>query len=787
MKFLGNQKFRKGITLLALIIILHILRTPAWATEHTEKNVLILNSYHKGYQWSDDIVKGMEDVLKAGLKNVNLSVDYMDTKRVSEEAYFEKLYDVYTHKYQGEKFDIIFCSDNDAFHFLKSYGNRLFPEVPIVFCGVNHFRDEMRTDSSHMTGIAENPDIKGTLDMALTLQPDTNQIYFVFDNTTTGKIFKEEVTNLSHQYRKKVEFIINDKTDITDVSKEIRNLQKNSIIFFLGQLKDREGEYISYEMGTQMIKANSTVPVYSAWEFMMKYGILGGQMINGYDHGVQAGQLGLRILGGEAPKDISVIHYTPSRYIFDYQELKRFNIPTKELPLGSVILRLPSSLYTISKNITYAFVGGIIVILSIIISILLRNIRKLRETKKALRESEEQLRNLINAMPDFVCFKDGDGHWIEVNHACQEVFGLEGIEYKGKRDEDLSEIAEFTRGGLLTCKKTDELAWKNGSISWAEEMIPGKDKTEKIFDVCKVPLFKEDGSRKGIVILGRDITKRKKDSERIQQLKEEVEHDKLRTEFFANLSHELRTPLNLILGTVQLLEMNIRNSEMSDKDLYTIRRMKIVKQNCFRLLRLVNNLIDITKVDAGFLELEEEHHNIVSIIEEITLSVAEYTEQQNIHLQFDTEIEERIMLCDPDKIERIMLNLLSNAIKFSKPGGDIMVNVYDREDRILISVKDTGIGIHADKLELVFERFRQVDKSFTRNHEGSGIGLSLVKSLVELHGGRITLKSQYGQGSEFLIDLPVRSKGGMASEHQKPMALQSRVESIHIEFSDIYG
>jgi PAS domain S-box-containing protein len=540
-------------------------------------------------------------------------------------------------------------------------------------------------------------------------------------------------------------------------------------------------------MGVQMVKANSKVPIYSAWEFMMEYGILGGKMIHGYDHGVQAGQMGLRVLEGEAPENITVIHHTPSRYIFDYQELKRFGIPIKEIPVGSSILKLPSSIYTIPKNITYILVSGVILVLSIIISMLLRYIKKLRETKKALRESEEQLRNLINAMPDFVCFKDGEGHWMEVNHACQEIFGLEGIAYKGKRDQDLAESAEFCRGALLTCEKTDELAWENQSITWAEEMIPGKDETEKIFDVCKVPLFKEDGSRKGIVILGRDITKRKRDSERIQQLKEEVEHDKLRTEFFANLSHELRTPLNLILGTVQLLEMNLRNSEMTDKEPHTLRRMKIVKQNCFRLLRLINNLIDITKVDAGFLELEQEHHNIVNIIEEITLSVAEYTEQQNLNLQFDTEIEEKIMLCDPDKIERIMLNLLSNAIKFSKPGGDILVNVYEREDRILISVKDTGIGIHADKLALVFERFRQVDKSFTRNHEGSGIGLSLVKSLIELHGGRITLESEYGQGSEFLIELPVTNKDGMALDHQRRIPLQSRVERIHIEFSDIYG
>lgn len=786
MGFSCNRKFTWITILLSMIIILYTVRAPVLALRNIEKHVLILNSYHKGYKWTDDMVKGIEDVLNSDLENINLSVEYLDSKRIHGKLYFQKLYEIYKHKYESEKFDIIFTTDNDAFYFLKNYGQELFPGVPIVFCGMNHFQDTILAENQNVTGVAENPDIKGTIDMALNLQPNTKKIYFLFDNTTTGKLFKEYAESLSNQYKGKVEFIIGNNTDVTSVAKEVTELPQDSFIFFLALLKD-EKEFMSYERGVQIIKANSSVPIYSAWEFMMDYGILGGKMIHGYDHGVQAGKLGLRILMGEAPENISVVKYTPSKYIFNYHELKRFKLPTKELPLGSLILNLPSASYAIPKNVIYMVISSIIIALASIITVLLRYIRKLRETKKALRESGEQLRNLINAMPDFVCFKDGEGHWIEVNHACQEIFRLEGIDYKGKRDKDLAEEIASCEGALLTCEKTDEIAWQNGSITWDEEMITGKDGAEKIYDVCKVPLFKDDGSRKGIVILGRDITKRKKDHERIQQLKEAIEYDKLKTEFFANLSHELRTPINLILGTVQLLEMNLRSSKMCDRESDMTRRMRIVKQNCFRLLRLVNNLIDITKVDAGYLELELENHNIVSIIEDITLSVAEYTEQQNIHLQFDTEVEEKNMLCDPDKIERIMLNLLSNAIKFSKPGGDIFVSIYDRGDNIIISVKDTGIGIHADKLDVVFERFRQVDKSFTRSHEGSGIGLSLVKSLVTLHGGRITLESEYGKGCDFFIELPVRIHEGRTLEQHERIPVQSRVERIHIEFSDIYA
>ncbi|MDZ7548547.1 GHKL domain-containing protein, partial [Clostridium perfringens] len=139
---------------------------------------------------------------------------------------------------------------------------------------------------------------------------------------------------------------------------------------------------------------------------------------------------------------------------------------------------------------------------------------------------------------------------------------------------------------------------------------------------------------------------------------------------------------------------------------------------------------------------------------DITLSVIPYIQSKGLELVFDTDIEEKIMCFDPDKIERIVLNLLSNAIKFSNPAGIINISLKDMGNGISFSVKDTGIGIKEDQLNIIFERFKQVNKSFTREQEGSGIGLSLVKALVELHNGSIEVKSSYSEGSEFIVKLP---------------------------------
>jgi len=273
-----------------------------------------------------------------------------------------------------------------------------------------------------------------------------------------------------------------------------------------------------------------------------------------------------------------------------------------------------------------------------------------------------------------------------------------------------------------------------------------------------------------------------------KRLMEVTEMDKLKTEFFANISHEFRTPINVILGALQLFEFYI-NNEMPINTEGADRKIKVMKQNCLRLLRLVNNLIDTTRISSGYLEVNLQNDNIVSVVEKITMSVVDYVNEKGIELIFDTEVEEKIMAFDHDKIEKVMLNLLSNATKFTSRGGSITVSVYDSGDTVAVSVKDTGIGIPEDQQEAIFERFKQVDNSMTRRHEGSGIGLSLVKSFVNMHGGRIYVKSEYGKGSEFIFELPVKIlQDGEFKTKDADLEedYHSHVEKINVEFSDIY-
>lgn len=269
--------------------------------------------------------------------------------------------------------------------------------------------------------------------------------------------------------------------------------------------------------------------------------------------------------------------------------------------------------------------------------------------------------------------------------------------------------------------------------------------------------------------------------------KEIKEVEKAKGQFFANLSHEIKTPINIIYSCVQLLDINKKDSESALWNAYN-KYDNTIKQNCYRLLRLVNNLVDMTKIDSGYMNLSFVNYEVVSLVEDIILSIVPYVESKNINVLFDTYIEELEIRCDPESIERVILNLLSNAVKFTNNNGNIFV-LMDADDKyVTIRIKDDGVGISEEVQEEIFKRFVQEDKSFNRKKEGSGIGLALVKSLVELHDGQVYLEKGTKKGSEFVVKLPnVRIEKENENDNKiidvdnKPL-----VQKIHIEFSDIY-
>ena len=307
--------------------------------------------------------------------------------------------------------------------------------------------------------------------------------------------------------------------------------------------------------------------------------------------------------------------------------------------------------------------------------------------------------------------------------------------------------------------------------------IPSLDMTVE----CSIQNIYTQFKENNYAIIFKDISAKLRSQKYLIEYEKMKKHEEVKNEFFANISHELRTPLNIFYSTLQLLDIKSNDMSVDFRQVYENNK-QYLKINCKRMLRLINNIIDITKIDVGFTKAKFTNCDIVRVVEDITLSVINYANNKNINIVFDTEVEEHIIKCDSSMIERAILNLLSNAIKFTKENGNIFVNLYKDENWVHIIVKDDGIGIPISIQDIIFERFVQGDKSLTRLNEGSGIGLSIVKSIVELNNGEIYLDSDEENGTEFEILLPNEKLEGDEYEYNHEID----IDKIELEFSDIY-
>ena len=235
----------------------------------------------------------------------------------------------------------------------------------------------------------------------------------------------------------------------------------------------------------------------------------------------------------------------------------------------------------------------------------------------------------------------------------------------------------------------------------------------------------------------------------IQQQADELEElNRLKSRFFANISHELRTPLTLILGPVEdLLKSNKKPGERGT--------LNLVRNNAARLLKLINQLLDLSKLDANKLELHAYSADLIDFCKQLTFYFQSMADQRGLQLHFEAAEPKLLLYYDTEKMEQILLNLLSNALKFTKTGGEIKVQIQKTETSAQLIVKDSGIGMSPEQLPHVFDRFYQVDSEDTRLFEGTGIGLSLTKELVELHSGTIEVESEKGVGTQFLLTFPL--------------------------------
>ena len=397
------------VSLLTMCLLVGAL---AYAQPDLTRKVLILNSYHKGFKWTDEQVSAVEEVLSDGIKNLDLFVDYMDTKRIYSEKYLEHLLDIYRLKYKNFHLDAIITTDDNALRFVLKYHKEIFGEAPVIFCGINDYKRSLLKGKQKFTGLVEVLDIKPTIDLALKLRPKTRKIVVILDSTPTGLGQKRDIAAVASHYNDlEFEYIEGKDTSHAELSEKLRSLSKDSIVLLTVWLRDKNNVYLSPNDGGRLISSNSAVPVYGIIDMYYGYGIVGGKVLNSRTHGRIAAEIALRIIKGEKPANIPVIFKSANPYMFDYKQLERWKINLTDLPKGSIIINKPISLYKEYKGIIWSVIG-IFAFLIFIVLILSTNILRRKKAEGALRKSEER----------FALATDGtnDGLWdwdLETNEA----------------------------------------------------------------------------------------------------------------------------------------------------------------------------------------------------------------------------------------------------------------------------------------------------------------------------------------------------------------------------------
>lgn len=774
------------------LILLGIMVFPSSSGATERQNVLILNSYHQGFRWTDDITRGVVTALEPVRNETRIYIEYLNTKWVNEAPYFQELARLLSIKYAKTSFDLIVCSDTDALVFLLDNRDRIFGRVPVVFCGVNYFKDEDLRGEPLYTGVSETADLAESIDLALKLHPRTKKIFVINDHGTPGRKVLEELQELVPRYRGKVRFEFEQSSNLEKIAADVASLPPDTVIFYSFFYGDPAVKFYENVESISRIAERAKVPIYGSWDFNLGLGIVGGKLTSGYDQGFAAGVMGLRILQGERIETIPALYRSPARYLFDYRQLRRFHIDRSLLPAESVVINEPEPFHKIRKSVIWVTVAGIGVLGGLIFFLLL-NIRARRRVENSLRAARAELERKVEKRTQDLSSLNGrlsdlNRQLTDVNEQLNDDIEKRQLTERELRQSQsiLNKIFEANPDHLVVIDRNLRIIHSNwiGGYEYVPPEIrqhnphcyeaynPGQEKPcdscsalevfrtgQPVFremynarighlEIRAVPIFDDTGNVLMVAEHIRDITERKKMEEEL------LKAQKLESlgVLAGGIAHDFNNLLTAVMGNVSLAKMFAAPETKAHE------RLADAEKACERAAALTQQLLTFSRGGAPV-------KKTASIVQLITDSAGFMLRGSNVKCEFNLQKDLWPVDVDEGQMSQVINNLIINADQAMPEGGIISVTARNLEvdgcdflplepgRYICISIQDQGVGIPKENLSRIFDPY------FTTKQQGNGLGLATVYSIVKNHQGHLAVESEEEVGTVFHLYLPASSKG----------------------------
>ncbi|HPE40116.1 MAG TPA: ABC transporter substrate binding protein [Bacteroidales bacterium] len=734
-----------SIFILLCILIYHPISLHGTKNRNSYKNVLLIESYNDNFLWSRNIVNGITDCFAKSKINIRFSIEHLDQRLHSETYTFDQIAERIKEKYKDERFDIIITSDNPSFNFIKRYRDSLFLDLPVVFCGYNNLNPVDLIGMDQITGINEQINIEHMVHLVETIHPNLKNLIFI---TSTKDLHFKELSLLCDQYiyAKRSNIKIFNLVDIShdEFKERLRTFHKESAVIVFGLLNDE----LTQTENSKAIASISPFPVYTNWDFPSGTNIVGGIIINGYDQGYRAAELVLQIFSGKKAEELPIIMETPVKKMFDYNNLNRFNIPLSKLPENSILLNEPQGLFYTHKPLFIGFIFTILSFLIILIILILINTQK-RLLKKNYLIKENQLARISNNLVNGFIFQIDtgiDGKLRKFTFVSDSVLHFLGFTPKQLyEDSSLLYNMIHPEDAQNHTELENEAIHKNTMLMMVGRIIT-KEGEVKHFQSTSIPHKDDNGHLlfDGIIV---DISKLKKTEEDLLHAKIKAEEsNRLITAFLTNLSHEVRTPMNGIVAFIDIV--NNINIKPSEKTIV----LENFQESSNRFLKTLDDIILMSEIQSSKIPVHRTTVDINQLMNNIFDQFINISIEKSLSFSWNKDyyLQNCYLETDSEKLEIILANLIENAIKYTDKGY-VEYGYKIEKNWIQFFVKDSGLGISKENFAIIFDRFVQANMGNNRPFEGSGLGLSIAKSYVEMLEGEIWLESQEFEGSQFFF------------------------------------